>query len=524
VPADAAVLGETGYPRPARANKWLVTSSVLAGALMGAIDTSVVNVALTHIQATYGVTTQQVTWVSTAYLIAVVIIMPLTAWLGTVLGRQRMYLLSVAIFTGASVMCGLSRTLGQLILFRVLQGLGGGALQPIAQAIMRETFPPKEQAQAMGFFGMIVLLGPAIGPALGGWLTDNFTWPWIFFVNVPVGVVALFMGSQFLVDPPYMRGGDRHIDGMGIGLLAVGLAALQVLLGEGETNAWFASPFIVILTAVAVLALAAFVAWELRVPAPAVDLRVLKNLTFASGTLIVGILGLALFGSLILLPLFFQNLLGYDATRAGLALTPRSLVMVLMMPVAGALYNRLGVSVLLPFGLILSAVAAFMMARFTLASGPFQIVVPQMVQGVGFAFTFVALSTITLATIPRPQIQNAAGLFNLTRQLGGSLGTAIVITLVDHKVTTASANLVRYASPYNPTFVQWWHTFQAGFIARGSDPATASKQALAVISHLIAQQAAVVAFNYVFAVIGGLFLVCLPLVLLLRRGGRSGDR
>lgn len=509
--------------RPAGANRWLVTVSVLFGSMMGAIDTSVVNVALAHIQASYGVTIQQVTWVSTSYLIAVVIVMPLTAWLGTVLGLRRVYMLSVLLFTVASAFCGFSRTLGQLIAFRIIQGLGGGALQPIAQAIMRETFPPEEQGQAMGFFGMIVLLGPAVGPTLGGWLTDNYSWPWIFFVNLPVGALALLMSAQFIVDPPYMRArGWGRFDFPGIGLLAVGLAALQVLLEEGERDGWFSSPFIAALAVISLIALAAFIAWELRAPAPAVNLRVLTDVTFAAGTVIIGILGLVLFGSLILLPLFLQNLLRYDATQAGLALMPRSLTMVLMMPIAGALYNRLGVYVMLPFGLVVSAFAGLMMARFNLDSGPLQILLPQLIQGVGFAFMFVSLSTASLSTIARPQMQSATGLYNLVRQLGGSLGTAIVITLLDHKMTATSARLVTYASPYNPTFMQWWQTIQAGLVARGSDPATAHRQALGVLHFLISQQAAVIAFDYVFAIVGIVFLTCLPLVLLMRRGQLPG--
>src|SRR5579884_3361621 len=285
------------------ASKWAVFFAVLLGALMGAIDASIVNVALAHIQATYGVTTDEVAWVVTSYLITLVIVMPLTAWLSSVLGRRRFYLLSVALFTVASGLCGVSRTLGQLIAFRTLQGLGGGAVRPIAQAIMRETFPPEEQAQAMGLFGMIVLLGPAIGPTLGGWLTDNYSWPWIFFINLPVGAAALLLGARFIHDPPYLRARPpERIDGMGIGLMTVGLAALQIMLEEGETDGWFQSTFIVALGIVAALALAVFLVWELRVPEPAVNLRILRNVSFASGTLIIGILGMALFGSLLLLP------------------------------------------------------------------------------------------------------------------------------------------------------------------------------------------------------------------------------
>jgi DHA2 family multidrug resistance protein len=271
-----------------------------------------------------------------------------------------------------------------------------------------------------------------------------------------------------------------------------------------------------------VAALAAFAWWELRARSPAVDLRILRNVSFSSGMLIMGVLGLAMFGGLILLPLFVQNLLGYTATQAGLALMPRSLVMVLMMPLAGALYNRLGAYIMLPFGLILSGAAGVMLARLNLASGPPQLLLPMIIQGTGLAFMFISLATTALSTVPRHQMQGASGLFNLSFQLGGSLGTAIVITLVDHRTTTASANLMRYATIYNPTFMRWWQQYQAAFAARGSDPTTAHRQALAALQALISQQAAVVAFDYAFAVIGIVFFVCLPLVLLLRRGQGGG--
>jgi len=503
-------------------SKWLVTFSILLGSIMATIDTSVVNIALVHLQATFGATIQEVTWVTTSYLISVVLVMPLTAWLASVLGRKRMYTLSVIIFTGASALCGFSRTLGQLIAFRVLQGLGGGALQPVAQAIMRETFPPRQQAQAMGLFGMLVLLGPAIGPTLGGYLVDNYSWPWIFFVNLPFGMLSVFMVSQFIVDPPYMRArGLQKFDAVGIGLLIVGLTTLMTMLEQGERDGWFGSPLIVALGAVAAVTITAFVVWELTTPTPAVNLRILADASFAAGTTIIGVLGVALFGGLILLPLFLQGLLRYDATQAGLAIMPRSLTMVLMMPVAGTLYNRLGVYAMAPVGLLLAAVSTFMMARFTLDTGPVQILIPQIMQGVAFAFIFVSISTAALATIPHHLMQGATGLYNLVRQLGGSLGTAIVVTLVDHKTTTASANLIRYATPYHPAFMQWWERFQAGLAARGMDEGRARLQALGMLKREIGRQASVVAFDYAFAVMGALFLCCLPLVLLVRRGNRA---
>jgi DHA2 family multidrug resistance protein len=524
VARDATIAADFGAgPAAASASRVQITLSVLFGSVMTAVDTSVVNVALPHIQTGYGVATHQIAWVTTGYLIALVIVMPLTAWVATVLGRKRMYLLALAIFVGASIACGLSRTLGQLILFRVLQGFGGGALQPVAQAIMRETYPLRQQAQAMGMYGMIVMLGPAIGPTLGGWIADNWSWPWIFFVNVPIGTVALLMASRYIVDPPYMRRqGLRRIDGIGIGLLAVGLASLQILLEEGGPAGWFSNAYITALAAASAVALLAFVLWELRAPEPAVDLRIFKNLSFAAGTTIGGVLGLALFGSMILLPFFLQTLLHYTAMQSGLTVMPRALAILCVQPIAGALYNRLGVYVLLPFGLATSAVGAFMLAHLTLESGPVHVLVPQIVQGIGFGFMFVSLSTTTLATIPRARMQNATGVYNLVRQLGGSLGTAIVVSIWNHRLVVASANLVGYASPYNPAFAERWRALQAGFVARGSDAETAARQALAALEAVIHRQSAAVAFNYTFAVIAFLFVACLPLVVLLRHGDRRG--
>jgi MFS transporter, DHA2 family, multidrug resistance protein len=504
---------------PAAAGKWTVAFAVLVGALMSAIDTSIVNVALVHIQATFGVNTQEVTWVSAAYLISVVIVMPLTGWLSETLGRKTLYRAAIVLFTVASAFCGFSRTLGQLILFRVIQGLGGGVLQPVAQAIVKEAFPPQQQGQAMAFYGLIVLLGPAVGPALGGWLTDNYAWPWIFFVNLPVGPLAIYLINRFIQDPPYMqrRSGVR-VDGIGIALLAVGLASLQTVLEEGERDAWFQSGFIAVTAAVAVMALIAFVLWELHTPAPAADLRILKNVSFASATFIGGILGVGIFGGLILLPQFLQGPLQYPATQAGLWMMPNAVAMLGFMPVAGALYSRLGVHAMLAIGMILDGLAGWLMAHFTLATGPAQLVSAQLIQGTGLAFMYVSISTAALATIPAPQLQNAAGLFNLIRQLGGSIGTTGIITLLDYKTTTASAWLVHYANIYSPVFQQWVHAFQQGFLARGADPFTAHQRALAVLQGLIYQQAAVVAFAFDFGMIGLLFLACLPLLVLIRRG------
>jgi MFS transporter, DHA2 family, multidrug resistance protein len=504
--------------------QWVIFAAVLLGSMMGAIDTSIVNVALAHIQATYGVTTDDVAWVVTGYLITLVIVMPLTAWLSALIGRRRFYVISIVLFTGASILCGLSRTLGQLIAFRVIQGIGGGAVRPIAQAIMREGFPVERQAQAQGLYGMILQLGPAIGPTLGGWLTDNYAWPWIFFINVPVGIAAVLMGLRFIEDPPYARArrGVR-LDAAGIALMAIGLTALQTVLERGERDAWFQSAFITVSALVAAFALAAFIVWELRAAAPAVNLRIFRDRSFLVANLMSFTNGIALFGVLLMLPLFLQNLLGYDATDAGLALMPRSLAMVTMLPLAGMLYNRLGVHVMAPIGLVLAAGSGFMMGRFTLSTGPAQILLPQVIQGIGFAFLFVPVATTALGRIPRPQMQAATGLYNLVFQLGGSFGTALVIALYDHRLATASAYFMHYASPYNPVFRQWWQEYQSALMLRWSGAWLAHRQALAALNLYFNQQAAVIAFEYVFTLMACGLLACLPLVLLLRRPAGPRD-
>jgi DHA2 family multidrug resistance protein len=506
-----------------RVNPWLVTIAVTVGTLMGALDTSIVNVALPYIRANLGVTVTEVTWISTGYIIALVIIMPLTAWLGATFGRKRVYMTCLALFTTASFFCGTARSLVMLLVFRVIQGLGAGALQPTEQAILRETFPVEKQAMAMGIYGLAVMIGPAIGPTLGGWITDNYNWPWIFYINIPIGIVGLWLVDRFVHDPPYLKAqrGTAGVDALGIGLLTVGLASLQTVLEEGESHDWFNSNLIRALALVAVTALVLFVVWELRVPKPAVDLSVLKNASFTTGTVIGGILGVSLFASLFLLPLFMQELLGYPATKSGLVLMPRSLVMLLLMPVAGALYNRLGPKLMIGSGLLIAGIAPLMMSHFTLETGGMPLFWPQVIQGLGFVLIFVALSTAALAGIERPKLTSAAGLYNLVRQLGGSFGTAIFATMLERLQQANHAVLVRHLDPYNPSFVERLQSIMQGFVARGIDPGQARTMALRLLEGMVEQQALVLAFERVFFVIGLLFFACLPLVLLLKAAPRG---
>ncbi len=504
-------------------NPWLVTLAVTVGTLMGALDTSIVNVALPYIRANLGATVTEIAWISTGYIIALVIIMPLTAWLGITFGRKRVYMTCLALFTTASFFCGTAHSLPELVFFRILQGMGAGALQPTEQAILRETFPREKQGMAMGLYGLAVMVGPAIGPTLGGWITDNYNWPWIFFINIPIGIIGLWMVNQVVHDPPYLKAqrGTAGIDAIGIGLLTVGLASLQAVLEEGQNYDWFSSGLIVALTVVAVVALILLVWWELRTPKPAVDLSVLKNASFTTGTLIGGILGVSLYSSMFLLPLYMQELLNYPAMKSGLVLMPRSLVMLVLMPIAGALYNRLGPKIMIGSGLLIAGFAPIMMSRFTLQSGGMDLFWPQVIQGVGFVLIFIALSTAALAGIDRPRMTSATGLYNLIRQLGGSFGTAVFATMLSSMQQSNHAVLAAHINPYNPAFAQRFQMIQQGFIARGIDAWDARMKALAVLERMVSQQAAVLSFERSFFVIGALFFLCLPLIFLLKAAPRG---
>lgn len=514
--SSAATVPAPQAAAPPQVNRWVVTLAVTVGTLMGAIDTSIINVALPHIQAAMGVTINEVTWISTAYLISLVIIMPLTAWLASIFGRKRVYMFCLALFLTASFFCGAAASFGILVLFRGIQGIGAGALQPTEQAILRETFPVEEQAMAMALYGLAVMIGPAVGPTLGGWITDNYSWRWIFYVNIPVGILGLFMVAQFVHDPPYLKNQKpMKIDYVGITLLSIGLATLQTLLEQGQTNDWFESPFIVTLAVVAGVSLTAFVWWELHTKDPAVDLRLLKNLSFTSGTMIGGVLGVSLFSGMFLLPLFMQTLMGFTAMQSGLALMPRTLAMMALMPVAGWLFNKMGARRMVSVGLGISAYAVWMMSRFTTETSMAGLVTPQLIQGVGFSLIFVSLSTAALSTVPREKMTNATGLYNLVRQLGGSFGIAIFATLLEKRMSALHTHFTEYANPYNPVFQQRLQQMQHYFMSLGADAETARLRALAAINGVMKQQAGVMSYEYLFALSALLLLVCLPMVFML---------
>jgi DHA2 family multidrug resistance protein len=466
---------------------------------------------------------EEIAWVVTGYILAQVIVMPITALLSERFGRKSFYMFSVALFTVASMACGLARTLPLIVIFRIVQGFGGGVIMTVSQAILRETFPPAEQAMAMGIYGMGVVVAPAVGPTLGGWLTDNWSWPWVFYVNVPVGIINVLLVTRFIHDPPYLERHKGKIDWLGLGLLAGGLGALQLMLENGQSEDWFQSSYIVALAVAASLGLIFFIIQELRTDRPAVDLRILKDRSFTSATAIGGILGMGLYGTLFLLPLFLQNLLGYSAMLSGEALIPRSLAMAIIMPLGGRVYNRVGPKALVGSGLLVSAYSFWELSRLTIDVGFWDIFWPQMWQGVGFALIFVALSTAALATIPRPKMTQATGLYNVVRQVFGSVGIALSATVLTRSMSRYQAILGEHLTRFDPGVRSFMGAATAGMMHRGQDLATAKIQALMLLKGKLARQAAVLAYNHVFALVTLLFLFSVPLVLLLKDSNGDVD-
>jgi MFS transporter, DHA2 family, multidrug resistance protein len=498
------------------ANKWVVSFTVLLGTIMAVLDSSVVNVALPNMSGTLGATIEEITWVVTGYILAQVILMPITALLSARFGRKHFYVASVVLFTLASMACGLARSMPMMIFFRAIQGAGGGVMITVSQAILREVFPPEEQGTAMGLFGLGTVLAPAFGPTLGGWLTDQYSWPWVFYVNVPIGVVCVLLVMRFIEDPPYLLRERGRIDWTGLTAMTLGLGSFQLLLEKGQDKDWFQSSFIVWLAVIALIGLAVFLWSEIRTERPAVDLRLFRNIPFASATFLGGVLGMGLYGALFLLPLFLQELLGYPAMKSGLALMPRSLAMAVCMPIAGLMYNRAGPRALVGVGLAVSAFSFWDLAHLTTDTGIWDILLPQVWQGVGFSLLFVSLSTAALSSIPKAKMTAASGLYNVVRQVMGSVGIAAAATELTRSQSTYHDVLAAHVTMYDPATQSWLHALAAGMMRAGADAYTAMQRALAILNGQVERQAAVLAYNHVLLLVAILFVVSLPLVLLVR--------
>jgi DHA2 family multidrug resistance protein len=509
---------------PRQIGKWTVTVSIAFGSLMATIDTSIVNVAMPQIRGELGASLQEITWVTTAYMIAMVLIMPLTGFLGSFFGQKRVYLASLVLFTIGSVLCGTARSLEMLVLWRILQGIGGGALQPTQQAILRQTFPPEEQGMAMAVFSMVIMVGPAVGPVLGGWITDNYSWPWIFFVNLPVGILGIYLTFRNVVEPADVLAANRaraviarkNLDWAGIALMAVGIGALQYVLEEGSRDDWFNSTNIVIGSYIAAVGLVAFVIRELTATAPVVDLRMFRDPTFASGTFIAGVVFAMLMGSMFLLPVFTQEMMRFTATQSGVVLLPRTIAMMIASPIVGRLYNLIRPSWLVAFGLLMTALGCWLQADINLSTSTGDLLWPLAITGIGFAFLFVPLTTAALANIPRHELAGAAGVNSFVRQVGGSIGLSIFANLFTTYSQDATAGLAQNVTVLRPEVAAQAAMFKAGIMARGMDGDFAGAMSQKILAGRALVQGTVLGFDKTFILQTIAFIVIIPLLLFLR--------
>jgi MFS transporter, DHA2 family, multidrug resistance protein len=502
-------------------NPWIIAIAVMLGTFMEVLDTTVVNVALPHIAGSLGATTDEATWVLTSYLVSNAIILPMTGWLANFFGRKRILLMSVFGFTLASLACGLAPSLPALIFFRVIQGATGGGLQPLSQAIMLESFPPQQRGKAMAFWALGIVVAPMLGPVLGGWITDTYSWRWVFYINLPVGILATIMAMTFIFDPPYIKRASTRVDYWGMGLLVVGMGSLQIFLDKGQQEDWFSSDLIKMLAFFAVVGLVGFVIRELMTRYPVVDLRVFKNSTYATGIFMITVLGFVLYGSTVMLPIFLQTLLGYPALESGLAMLPRGLGSFLFMPIVGILMGKVEPRKLLIAGFLIAGGSLVMLSHLNLNAGYWDVFWPQIWQGMSMGLLFVPLTTITNDPIPKEQMGNATSVYNLMRNIGASVGIASVTTMIARSTQTHTNALTRNVTPYSMNTSAALEQMKAYFISRGSDAATATQMAYAAIYGTLSRQAAMLAFVDVFRFLGVMFWLMLPLVFIMRKPTHS---
>jgi len=525
--ATVATLPMPAIARPAdKSNKWIIALSVTFGTLMGTIDTSIVNVAINNIRGSVGATLEEITWVTTGFVVASVLVMPLTAFLGRQFGQKKVYMACLFLFIVGSFLCGIARSLETLIIFRAIQGFGAGALQPTEQAILRQTFSKEEQGMAMALFGIAIMIGPAVGPTLGGYIVDNYAWPWIFFINLPVGILGLLMVARFVPEPEDIRLANlaaaekerKNLDWIGIALLSVGIASLQYVLEEGNRKDWFQSALITVLVMVAATTLVAFVIRELTAISPVVDLRLFKEPVYASATFIGAIMFAMLMASMFLLPVFMQSMLGFTAMQSGMALLPRVIVMMFLTPIVGKMYGKVfSARVMVGFGVMMFGIGSVMLSRLTLQSGSHDLIVANMVQGVGFAFLFIPLQAVSLSNISRHQLTNATGLSSLLRQIGGSVGLAVFATQLTRRGIIAKASVAAHLSAVDPGVVNRVNGIQGALMGKGMDSTTAHQVAIMSLDGMATGQGMLMSFDQLFLLGGILFMAVLPLLIFLKQ-------
>ena len=503
-------------------NPWLIAIAVMSGTFMEVLDTTVVNVSLPHIAGNLSASNDEATWTLTSYLVANAIILPMTGWLANNFGRKRLLMGSVMGFTIASFLCGLAPSLPFLIVCRIIQGACGGGLQPLSQAILLEAFPPEKRGQAMAFWALGIVVAPMLGPVAGGWLTDNYSWRWVFYINIPIGVIALILTQLYIFDPPYLRRKAQGIDYWGIGLLVLGIGCLQIMLDKGQEEDWFSSHFIIVLAVLTVIGLGGLIVRELKAEHPIIDLTVFKYRSFAVGTFLMTVVGFVLYGSTVLLPLFMQILLGYTATHAGVTNLPRGMASFLFMPLIGFLTSKVDVRKLLGAGILASAVAMFLLSRLSLDVGFADFLFPLALQGAALGLIFVPLTTVTNDPVPKERLGNATSLFNLMRNIGASIGISAVTTI---QVRNAQKHLHDLGANVTGSNLQWQRTInglQQFFISKGTDSATALHRAQAAAFGMAQRQAAMLSYADAFRFLGILFLVMFPLIFLMKKPQKKG--
>ena len=509
-PGDTAG-GGAASPLPAepwrpKFNPWLIAVVVALAAFMEVLDTSIANVALPYMAGSLGASNDQSTWVLTSYLVSNAIVLPISGWFSSVLGRKRFFMICLTIFTLSSLLCGIAPSLAAIIFFRVLQGAGGGGLQPLAQAILADTFPPEKRGVAFALYGVTTVVAPTIGPTLGGWITDNYTWRWIFFINLPVGILTLFLVYRLIEDPPWVKrakGAGIKFDYIGVSLLTLGVGALQILLDKGQEDDWFGSRFILTLAIVAGVSLVSLVIWEWFQQHPIIEVQLFRNLNFLGANAMMFILGIMLFSSLVMMPLFLQTLLGYTSESAGLVLSGGGVLLLVLMPVVGTLASKIQARYLIAFGWLALSVAMLYSSRrldlqisFGFAS------FLRVIQVVGLGFLFVPINLASYVGMPLEKSNSVAGLVNFMRNMGSSVGTSMVTTLIARRSQVHQMYLVAHAGPGQPVFAQAVAALTSRLFVAGFDAELAGRKAYSLVYQSLVGQASTLAYVDTYAILG----------------------
>ncbi len=503
-------------------HRYLIAFAVVSASVLELVDTSIVNVAIPHMMGNLGATLEEIAWVSTGYIVANVIILPLTSWLSDRFGRRNYYTGSIILFTFASFMAGNAHTLAELVGARVIQGIGGGALISTAQAILFDVFPLHERGKAMAIFGMGVMVGPTLGPTLGGWITDNYSWPWIFYINIPLGIAAAMLTWRYVPEPEHLNERSDAVDWLGLALLIAGIGALQIMLERGESKGWFDATEIRTEGLIAAVALVGFVWHELTVDHPVVDLRILGNRQLTAGVVFGLVLGFALYSSVFALPVFLQSHLGYTAWDTGKVILPGALASAVTMAVTGRITGKMDARYLITLGVGLFAWSMWLHYHFTLDLGMGDTVFPMILRGTGLGLIFVPLTQVAVADLRPQQLAQGTGLFNLSRQLGGSFGIAVTATLLTRFTEQSREALRAHLNPAEPATAGWLSAVTGRMLQLGGSVQEAQTRAFELLNLKLYQQASVIAFEKVFLIMGALFVLALPLLLAFRTGRTQG--